>query len=300
MTRLLLDYPWPLDQALNPGSGGCKVLLEFEKLVRRKRLTPLPFIEQNDFESAKHQLGKGPVAAQILRFSNHLIRNGENITRAIPNPEPTPALTDCWRRALRDELTHLENWRSPQIIFPEIRRSVWPTTDEIEIKCEDRTDSVSRVLASLEAYELHPYAISDLDPWDVRCTAVSGKHPCYLPNPLMPGKDPMQNDCYRVPIAQLLDELIEARRRGWDADGKYCYIPPANWRPEAISQMAWRQGRAFPRTLCPVRKQKGYSDFEGRIWLWHKGRGAHIGEDHWDVQFGGKEYFSVNHTGDLL
>jgi hypothetical protein len=288
MTRLLLDHPWPLNETLNARSNGFQVLLEFEKLVRRKRLIPLRFIEQHDYESAKQQLGKSPVAAQILRFSNHLIRYNESVIRATPDPEPNPTLNDSWKRALRDELEHLENWRSPQIIFPEVRRSVWSTTDEIEIKCGDRNGTVSRVLASLEKYDSHPFAVSDLDPWRhlERLFPPTPGHPnnkpCRLPKP------PILD---QVPVEHLSERLEEARKQGCIIDGKYYYIPSDDCLPEQIAKPEWRSGYVFDRKKDPGWKGPCPIDYNGVTWRWDQGH------RHWDLQVKPK-HISVSHTGE--
>lgn len=286
MTSLLLDHPWPLEETLNARSCGFQVLLEFEKFVRKKCLTPTRFIEQQEYENAKQRLGKSHVAAQILRFSNHLIRYSESVISATPNPEPNPPLSDYWKRALRDELDHLENWRNPQIIFPEVRRSAWPATDEIEIKCEDRIDTVSQVLASLEKYNAHPFAVPDLDPWrhlEGLFPPVPGhpnNKPCWLPKP------PILD---QVPVEQLTVRLEEARRQGWKIKDKYYYIPPANCFPDQIKKQKWRSGYVFKRVKVLGWKGPCLIDCNGVTWCWDSG------ERHWDVQL--TTHIRINYDG---
>lgn len=305
MTKLLLDYQWELVDALN-NPDVSNVLRNFVKLLRRTGLNPAPFVEDlQQNELWQHRPARFDGWQHLREFLDICRRPDGSMCSAIPDPEPS-GIHDNWKRALRDQLSDLSDWRNPQIVVPESRLTKWlPHGDEAAIRCEECDDHpasgpLHRVLAVLENYESHPFAISDLDPWDVRCTAPSGAHPCYLPNPLIPDSDPLQNHFRRVPIAQLYEKLAEAHRRGWQASGKYFFIPTADWRPETISQAAWREGRAFPRKLAPERQQMGYSDFAGRVWVWHKGRGPHKGEDHWDVQLGGTDYISVNHTGDLI
>lgn len=308
MTRLLLDYPWPLEAGLGPDEGPQNVLRDYLHLLGKTKLTAVRFIEEEEcvafWESLEGRKGRGRFSL-ILRLIDHCKRNLDSICRATPIPHEPPNLRESWKRALRDELGDLTDWRNPQIVVPIIRRSDWnPAANEVEILCGPCGDQLEFahhcVLVNLENYAVHPFAIPDLDPWDVRCTAPNGGHPCYLPNPLIPDSDPLQNNFRRVPVTQICDELEEACRRGWQVNGKCFYIPPPDWRPEAISQVAWREGRAFPHKFSKERQQTGYRDLAGRIWLWHKGSGGHKGEDHWDVQMGGKDYIKVKHTGEPL
>jgi len=309
MTRLLLDYPWPLEAGLGPDEGPQNVLRDYLHLLVKTKLSAGRFIEEEEYiafwKSIEGRRGRGRFDL-VIRLLDHCQRNSNSICRATPvSPEP-PHLRESWKRALRDELGNFNDWRNPQIVYPEVRRMDWhPVGKEAEILCEPCDgQSASEhlcVLVNIEDYVAHPFAISDFDPWDVRCTAPSGVHPCYLPNPLLPDCDPLQNHFRRViPIAQLYEKLAEARRKSCPANGKYFYIPHDTWRPETISQAAWREGRAFPHEFSKERQQTGYRDFSGMIWLWHKGRGGHKGEDHWDVQMGGKDYIKVKHTGEPL
>lgn len=296
MTHLLLDHPWPLDAALNAISEteGRGVLLKFEKLVMRLRqgddsIMPVRFIEQQEYENMlQHLKGNASAAANVRRFAYNLIRHNNNINHATPIPEPKPSLSDCWKRALRDELEHLENWRNPQIIFPEVRRSAWPATDEIEIKCEDRAGTVSQVLASLEKYDSHPLAVSDLDPWRhlERLFPPTPGHPnnkpCWLPKP------PILD---QVPVEHLSERLEEARKQGRKIKGKYYYIPPANCFPEQIKKPVWRSGYVFDREKVPGWKGPCLIDCDGITWRWDQGH------RHWDLQVK-PDHISVSHTGE--
>jgi len=302
MTRLLLDYPWPLEAGLGPDAGPQNVLRDYLHLLERTRLAAVRFIEDEEcvafWKYLEGRKGRGRFDL-VMRLISHCKRNSGGLCNAAPVPVEPPNLRESWKRALRDELGDLTDWRNPQIVVSTLRCSDWqPVGNEAAIHCgpcEDQQASAHlRVLVVLEDYAAHPFALSDCDPWDVRRTVASGKHPCYLPNPLIPDRDPLQNHFCRVPIDQLYDGLAEVHKRGWQANGKYFFIPPADWQPKAISQVAWREGRAFPRKFVQERQQTGYSDFAGRVWVWHEG------EDHWDVQLGGTDYIRVNHTGDPL
>lgn len=293
MTRYLLDHPWSIDSALDARSAGFRVLLNFEDLIRRRRLpfgSLVRFLEQQEFDDAKQRLGRHTWAAAILRFSHHLIRNRDGDIRATPIPEPNPPLSNCWKRALRDELEHPENWRNPQIIFPKVRQSAWPTTDEIEINCEDRKGAIFRVFAPLEGYESHKYAIPDLDPW---CHLQwlyqpdqngHNNYPCRLPRPpVLEG----------VSVQDLFHRLPEARAIGWQVSGRYYFVPPDNYRAEQISAHRWRSGNAFEQKKARGWKGPSPIDYLGQIWRWDRG------ERHWDVQLNG-EYIRISHEGRRL
>lgn len=300
--RLLLDFPWELAAACGHDPVPQKVIKDFIDLWSDTDLEPVRFIgpkECADFYTSISQSGSGRNVHQLLnRFLTHCVRNTNGTgDPAVPIPEP-PKLRDIWKCSLREELNDLTDWRNPQIIVPRFRHLDWQGGDEISLYCEQcggkpASGPQERVLAVLEDYAAHPFTISDRDPWDVRCTATNGQHPCYLPNPLIPGIYPLQNDLRRIPIKQLNEKLAEAHRRGWQVGGKYLFLPPADWRPEDISQDVWRKGHAFPRRLV-VGRNLGYLDSEGRVWLWDRK------EHHWDIQLGGSKYIRVNHTGDRL
>lgn len=286
MTGLLLDHPWPIDQALNARSDAIDVLLEFQNLVRKTGLPPVRFVPQIEYENAKSVLGKSRAAAQILQFSYNLIRYKDNGTNATPVPEPTPPLSDFWKSALNDELIDPENWRNPQIIFPEKRRVAWPNTNEVTISCVSSQHEVLRVLASLENYGSHPLATGDIDPWrhlEHLCPPAHGTHgdkPCWLPRPPILDK---------VSFGQLSERLVEARRLGWLVDEKYFYIPPADYQLEEISQKNWRAGYAFPRKRIKGWKGPCPIDYKGQVWCWD------MNERHWDVQL--NPHIRINHVG---
>lgn len=277
MTRLLLDHPWPLDQALCARSEAFKVLLEFKELVRKSGLAPVRFVQQIEFDNAKLALGKSHAAAQILQFSYNLIRHEGNVIPATPEPEPIPPLSDFWKSALNDELGDMEDWRNPQIVVPEKRRAVWPNTAEVSIQSEDHpgTPPQDRVLVTLERYESHSFAVSDIDPWRhlewlyPPEQGVANKNPCRLPRP------PILNG---VPLEELFEMLVNARRDSWKVNGNYYFIPSADWRPDQIAKPEWRSGYAFTREKVPGWKGPCPIDYKGQTWRWDRG------ERHWDVQ----------------
>ncbi len=298
--RLLLDFPWELAAACGHDPVPQKVIKDFIDLWSDTDLEPVRFIgpkECADLYTSISQSGSGRNVHQLLnRFLTHCVRNTNGTGYpAVPIPEPL-GLRDIWKCSLGEELNDLTDWRNPQIIVPRGRRSAWQVGDDIELHCDQCSGEPvirRRVLAVLEDYATHRFTMSDRDPWDVRCIAPNAQHPCYLPNPLLPGSDPLQNDLSRIPIEQLCEKLAAERKR-WGAGGKYWFRPPTDWRPECVLQEAWREGRAFPRRLVGERGQIGYLDSEGRVWLWDRN------EHHWDIQQGGSNYIRVNHTGDKL
>ncbi|HUX65647.1 MAG TPA: hypothetical protein VMV42_00735 [archaeon] len=294
MTRLLLDHPWPIDSALDASSDAHNVLLDFHKFVTRHRLPSesiVRFIVQQDYDDALQRIkGRTAGATAIRRFTHHLIRNDDRKIGATPKiAESIPPLSDCWKHALRDELDHLENWRNPQILFPEKRRSVWPT-DEVSIKCDDRDVEVSRVVASLEEYESHKYAVPDNDPWSHlwwlhRPTQdVDDIHPCRLPRP------PVLES---VIIENLNDMLPVARSIGWKVNDRYYFVPPESFKAE-IEKSKWRRGEGFEQKKKHGWKGPSLVDYQGQIWCWD------LAERHWDVQLKKGNYIRISHDGRQL
>src|SRR4029077_12648060 len=137
--------------------------------------------------------------------------------------------------ALREALSDLKDWRNPQIVVARRRRNRWPDGPEIQIRIDGNDSLEVRVLATLESYETHPFALSDFDPWDIeRChlPAANGRlshYPCHLPK---------HHALESLPFGQLCGTLGDLRHQGWrfqvDGEGKYCYIPPADWDLAAV------------------------------------------------------------------
>ncbi len=294
---VLLDHPWPLEATLDAASPGFRVLERFENLVRTHRLQVVPFISQAEYESVwtrldyrRHSRSSG--LAALRRFASLLARSSNVTCTARPEPLP-PNLSQEWRCSLR-EAAIATDWRNPQVIVAETRRAVWPNALEVEIKfdpCDDEPNLQPelRVLAALGSYQEHPFAKSDFDPWDLRHI-----HP---PQPDAPAH--MRNECClpKPPLEHedlnLLDEdLAKVRRLGWGSNGRYYFIPQADWSYEAVSKESWRKGRAFLYRKCQNSDRNGYVDCEGREWVWDQN------ERHWDVQT--DPYLRVSNTGDRL
>ena len=300
MTRLLLDFPWAIDEGLGHDPIPYKVILDFLNLLEKTGLGAVPFIEDAEqaifWNALKNRKGLGSTFGPVIKLLYHCKREEGGIRRARPLTEPTnPILRDSWKRALRDELETLENWRNPQIIFPGVRESAWqPAADEIEIVCEDREGTITRVLASLEKYESHKYATSDIDPWRnlewLKQPKLGARvnYPCRLPKP------PILKD---VSIEQLPEMLAEARRIGWKVEGNYYFIPPEDFNPALVDQHDWRKGSAFKQNTKDTKKGKktGPIDYEGRIWSFdiHE-------ERHWDVQLPDGHKLDISHDGHLV
>lgn len=293
--RLLLDYPWELNAARGQDSVPQKVIQDFMNLLSRTGLDPVPFIEQQvcaALYSVINQSRDGRNVHQLLsRFLNQCVLDTDGAGCASPIHEP-PNLRDSWKCALRGELGDLTDWRNPHIVVPESRMPEWaPHKNEVAIRCDDQPASGPhhRVLAALERYELHPFAIPDIDPWRhlewlyPPEQDVVNKHPCRLPRP--PALD-------RIPVEELFELLVNVRRDGWKINGKYYFIPPNNWRPEQITKTKWRAGYAFEREKIDGWKGPCPIDYNGVTWRWDRG------ERHWDVQI--IPYISVSQTGELL
>lgn len=295
MTLALLDHPWPLHSAIDAGSEGFNVLLKFVDLVRRRDLTVVPFVNQEELAAVWQEIGdrhRGTSGlAALRRFAGLFMRNAPSECVATPIPEP-PGLGPEWKRALRDSV-HVDDWRNPQIIVSESRRIAWGTGNTVSIGFDDCKDIPSsgpyeRIVAVLDAYEVHPFALSDFDPWDLRhihpipdLAPAHARHACFLPKP----------PCLRdVPLEGIADALTRARDIGWQVDGRRYFIPTENWRPEEKSQESWRRGQAFDRGFVEARNAVGYVDYRGVKWVWHEA------ERHWDVQM--EPYLRLRCTGE--
>lgn len=295
MTHALLDHPWPLEAALDNSSPGFGVLLNFSQLIARHNLTPVPYVDQSEYDAAVERLNYRHAGVTAwFRFAYLCVRAATRKAYAVPVPEPPdPPLRSAWKQSLRDELENQEDWRRPQIIVPRQCGDRWPAgQSEIEIRCLDRPGAAPliRSLVSLEQYESHPFALCDCDPWrhlEWQFRPAHGlriNHPCILPRP------PCLNE---VSILELPEHFAEARRLGWKIAGRHYYIPPEDYEPDLVSQARWRSGRAFPQRRHPENNRAGPVDYLGHIWAWDKN------ERHWDVQLR-DGYMRVSHTGDEL
>jgi hypothetical protein len=295
MTALLLDHPWRLEESLDPSSDAFRVLEQFQALVREREFEVVRFVSQTDYDEMWQRIdysnARTRAYALLCSFAQHLVLGNDAATApATPDPEPE-MLSESWKLGLRQAMENLQDWRNPQIIVSEKRRSVWPNSPEVGIRVEDASEAglQYRVLANLESYGSHPFASTDLDPFDLSrfhppIPGVDRQHPSILPRPPA---------LWGVPFEGLTGRLGEARSAGWRISGRYYFVPPIHWRAEEIDKPTWRNGRAFPYDRLPEHENPGPIDYEGRVWVWHET------ERHWDVQ-GAGEYFRVSHTGEEL
>lgn len=301
MTKLLLDFPWRLEAAIDDPDVGI-ALERYLSLLARTELDPVEFVEDAEqaafFENHVHRLRRGN-----YRPLDRLLRRCRRTSTSLCEStiEHSPDITGQWRRSLRDELNRSDDWRTPQIVIPSLRVGDWPAGAHVVVAtsqpCQGRSTPNPRtlVLAPIEGYEHHPHSLADRDPWDVRATAPHDRRPCYLPNPLILDRDPCHEHLARTPIPDLAAELDRVRRLGCRfRSGYYYYIPPDNWDPHTVDPGRWRSGHAFPRDEAEDRDQVGPIDCEGHVWTWDEH------ERHWDVQHGGNHKVSVNHLGKIL
>ena len=291
MTAALLDHPWPLDAGLESGSDAYGVLPAFLELTRRYALTPVRFVSNDDYLQLLQRLSsrRGLASATIRRFADHFVRRSENAALAVPDPEPRPPLSDDWKRGLRDAMGDCGDWRNPQIVYPKVRRPVWPNTDEAWIRCSDCLNGFveERLLICLEEYDSHRFAISDHDPWchlEHRYPPENYRiqHPCVLPKP---------PDLCGVTLQELPGQLGIACGRGWRSRDHYHFVPAAGYAPLTIPKGKWRAGGAFELGRAEGRQRSGPIDHCGRVWEWDQN------ERHWDVQFPGDGYMRISHDG---
>jgi hypothetical protein len=296
MTLLLLDFPWELQSVLLPYSEAYAGLHDFERLCEEERLERVPFISEEEYANLMQQLPGRVNIRPVLQVLPHYLRDSFGPIRATPAAGPHD-LTDNWKYALRDEMTDLDDWRTPQIIACEHRRGDWMPSmtgpadrTEVGISCEDQEQPVIRVIAFLGSYDAHRYAKSDRDAWDLRRTKPHNEErPCYLPKP------PKLLD---TTFLELETELEAVRQDGWCLGGRYYFIPPGDWKPEhwksKNTKGAWRDHGSFRRDVAGDGIHRGPLDSEGRVWSWHEE------ERHWDVQLPEGGYWSISQTGRLL
>jgi hypothetical protein len=300
VTALLLDYPWPLDAVIDPTSKAFRVLRDFDNLVRQTGLPPVPFADSAELTEAITRLHAKPGSfkAEFFRFVRHCIREAplpSGASTATPNntgmPPLNPPLSTSWRRALRAALGNCHDWRNPQIVLPECRRRGW-RQPEVEISLDDQPGtSHSRLTVPLDLgnYCQHRFATADVDPWrNLEWSAPpvntgGNLFFCRLPRP------PALHD---AKLSDIENELPGARAAGWKINGRYYFIPPAEWKPVDRTRGQWRGGRAFAtgNVNTPNGVLVGPVDSEGRVWYWDRNEG------HWDVQHG-TTYIRVSHEG---
>ncbi len=308
MTKLLLYFPWELHDALNDSDLEFAIR-DFLRLLGKKELaaagfTAAGFIEEQQEAKFWEQHGQERRSRKnmntLMRFIGHCRRPVSHVCGATPKPEP-PGLQGNWKRALRDQLNDPTGWRNPQIVVPKSHHSDWSAGDEANVHCDPCGDQPPsgphpRILAVLEDYESHPFAIGDADPW--RCfewarqpsPGARGAYPCRLPRP--PSLD-------GVPIEQLLERLKGARKRGWEVDGRCFFIPPDDFDPLSVGRLQWRKGHVFKHENAAGGRGSGPIDYRGQIWIWHGETAGHEGERHWDVQVN-SGHERISHDGRRL
>jgi hypothetical protein len=295
MTRLLLDFPASqLELALDPGSGPSAVLLAFDQLCLKERLSPVPFIGEEQYDELLRLPGKISRRSPLQAIAKY-VRKSAGSTRAMPIAGPND-LEEQWEFALHEELI-LEEWRNPQIIIRESREDAWEDSmvgqhrrTEAVFRSEDSRKEYRRVVAILESYNAHLYARSDRAPWDLQRIRLPEpgapkhqQHPCALPIPPALEKVEFQN------IRSAAERI-----RNWEIGGKYYFLPGDDWQPNDIEEAPWRGGRTFRHARCPHCGKEWPIDRKKQIWCWDK---THR---HWDVQLIGPEYWSISHDGTLI
>jgi hypothetical protein len=292
--KALLDFPWDLTDILDPYSEALDTVRLFDKLVRTYALEPVSFVDQNAEAEFRQQVtdrsSKGNIFAAAERFLNHCRCDALGPHRADPEPCPNP-LPIMWRRALRDSMHDLADWRCPQIVVSQTRFPSWTTSaGEIRLRCDDQPTHVHyRVLVGVdvESYRNHDFALSDVNPWDLRRRhppqgGGHWNHPSFLPRP--PALEGSR-------LSDLGSRLTDARRAGWRLSGRRYFIPADLWTVDDVTKAAWRAGNIFP--AATLNGRTGPVDYLGNVWAWDDA------ERHWDVQLhgGGGDYVRISHTG---
>lgn len=291
---ILID-PWVTGISLHASNAEtlAKVQALNQVCVSLRRHYPLKVLRYIDSETYSQfyemiSTYQGRDRQDLLRFIHHFdlhsdLNNGlPEITETCP-----PDLPESWLRVLAatgntDEPPH---WRSPMLLVPEIRRSQWPTHDEITYALNGTVGrrNFQRNLVAIESCEEHPYFERDIDPWRLRCVGE--------PRPDAPVHE-MTATLRRLPRPPLiplnlpLDQLAEASRDigDWSCGihAHYFYLPPSSWRPTAREKEDWRRS-AFAHDGVVQRergeRESGYLDRNGYIWVWDESE-----QNHWDVK----------------
>jgi hypothetical protein len=294
MTKLLLDFPWQLEAVLDPSSEPSSVLLAFDQLCDKEHLKRLPFVREDEYFALLRRPGRTVQHVALQALAKCVRKAGagnRGFSVAGPNDQ-----SDHWQFALHDELL-LQEWRTPQIIIQKERLNLWKNsivgqrrTTEALLRLEHAAEEHRRVIAILGSYDDHLYACSDRIPWDLQRRRVPDptaperlQRPCTLPMP--PSLKKVRFEDIRPEVEKI---------RNWEINGKYYYLPRADWRPNDIGKQAWREGHTFPHQACPHCGKKWAVDRYSQIWCWDEN------ERHWDVQLRGKYYWSISYDGTFL
>lgn len=285
MIQLLLDHPWALSESPDRGS----ILLEFTNLLQTHGLLPVPFVSEQDWAELL-QTRRLNYFGRLMRAASSLVRRGDLTLGATPIGAPADLKVE-WLAALRQSLSDSDDWRRPQVVIPANRRSLWPQGDELEIEiasCDGQAapELYERLMVVLENYQLHHFALSDGDPWNLeRLHPPSDSrvtHPCCLPKP------PELANCALDEIEGKVAACIQ------DRDTHFYYLPPVGWDCRLVAKHTWRgRGQGFPYQSDRRPHHSGWIDRKDRIWAWDNT------ERHWDVQMGGS-YCRVSHDGRKL
>jgi len=302
MVKVLLDFPWQLDEVLNPYSDALAVIRDFDRFIAVLRFDPVPFISQEDERRFWENVPRscGGRFAPVFRLLARLVCEHLDGPSALPANGPND-LPDYWRKSLRIALGDLLGWRNPQLVVSESRRPEWhPIDHEAHLRLEDLPDQeVTRVLIAIgsyedddghgfvDDYEAHKYAAADFDPWNVRHCHPQRQNGdlderCLLPkHPSLRGID----------LSRVDEQLRLLRSENWPRDGVCWFLPPSTWNfdPRTLKS-EWRKGVFDEREK---NGRRGPLDYKGRVWSWHSEEG------HWDVQLDNGQHFKVNWRGEV-
>ena len=306
MIKLLLDFPWRIDAALNADPRPLHVMRDFLSLLAHVPFEPVRFVYQDEVTLFYEELRghHGRWVAEVIRFLSHVEAQEQGgAHHAIPLNGPND-VRHPWQIALRDEMGDLSNWRTPQIIVCADRSQLWEQCvqdHEAAIALEDHPNEGAhrRVVVVMQSYDhkqvpkyqedyrAHKYALADVDPWDLR-----RKHPAIAGGRLnYPARLPKPPELEAIKPHNLQSEIDEARKRSWRRGGRFYYIPPGIWEFTQVNQKhEWRSG-AFPVDRARNGRGPGPLDYLGQIWDWDEQ------ERHWDVQLTDGTYLRITHEG---
>jgi hypothetical protein len=287
--RFLLDFPWAAHEITTEFTATDQ-LRTFKSVCAKHHAAPVPFLSEADeaeIHSSRRQLHHS-----MVPFLEHIVRRTSATCDVEIDGSPSD-LTLSWKAAVYDETANPESWRIPQILVPAERVAHWSVQKFVNIRrlpCAGSLESGPhrRVIAPLEQLEVHPHALPDFDPWDVRHSEASGTtastSDARLPRP---------KGC-SVPWNKLQSAIERERLEAREEPNERYYLPPKGWLARDCAESDWRSGHAFPRVKCSdFYNRYGFVDHLDRIWVWDSNEGGH-----WDVQYGGRgNYESVWPSG---
>jgi hypothetical protein len=236
-----------------------------------------------DFHTYKFVQDRGRIASYMSAFcmDQELECEPAVIT---DRPYPSGELSPSWLKALSyiGDNDEAPRWRFPMLFTPQFRTSCWPST-EINYRPHGNPDIKTRNIVCIEEHQDHQYFMPDIDPWRLKCVgeprpkgAVDQRRATCRRLP-RPRKLPLN-----IPLSQLAERALDITDCTCGTNTHYYYLPPLSWQPTTKERLGWRNS-AFDRDGIVLRaggrRESGYSDRNGHVWVWDDNEAYH-----WEVK----------------